>query len=178
MPASGVIGFASLFIWPHSLFSPFSYTTSWKKTREGLLMYNYWTVDSRNIQSVFFYCSWLLFGVLLVCMTQDSDWGYPSRFCLGIKPLLSPTAALYTTQGLGNLWFAVAVLKMVFPGGSAVKNLHAVQETTVRSLGQKDPLEKEMAIHSTILAWRIPCTEEPGGLQSMGSQKSWARLSD
>ena len=49
-------------------------------------------------------------------MMQDSDWGYPSRFYLGIKPLLLPTAALYTIQGLGNLWFVVAVLKMGFPG--------------------------------------------------------------
>ena len=52
-----------------------------------------------------------------------------------------------------------------------VKNPPAMQETRVRSLGQKDPLEKEMATHSSILAWRIPRTEEPGGLQSMGSQR-------
>ena len=48
-----------------------------------------------------------------------------------------------------------------------VKNLPAMQ---IRSLGQEDPLEEEMAAHSSILAWRIPWTEEPGGLQSMGSQ--------
>ena len=52
-----------------------------------------------------------------------------------------------------------------------VKNLPAVQETWVQSLGWEDPLEKEMATHSSILAWRIPRTEEPGGLQSMGSQR-------
>ena len=52
-----------------------------------------------------------------------------------------------------------------------VKNLPAVQETWVRSLGWEDPLEKEMATHSRILAWRIPWTEEPGGLQSLGSQR-------
>ena len=52
-----------------------------------------------------------------------------------------------------------------------VKSLPAVQETRIRSLGQEDPLEKEMATHSSILAWRIPWTEEPGGLQSMGSQR-------
>ena len=51
-----------------------------------------------------------------------------------------------------------------------VKNLSAMQETQVQSLGQEDPLEKEMATHSSILAWRIPWTEEPGGRQSMGSQ--------
>ena len=53
-----------------------------------------------------------------------------------------------------------------------VKNLPAMWKTQVRSLGWEDPLEKEMAIHSNILAWRIPWTEEPGGLQSMGSQDS------
>ena len=52
-----------------------------------------------------------------------------------------------------------------------VKNLHAMQETQVRFLGQEDPLGKGMATHSSILAWRIPCTAEPGGLQSMGSQR-------
>ena len=52
-----------------------------------------------------------------------------------------------------------------------IKHLPAVQETQVRSLGWEDPLEKEMATHSSILAWRIPWTEEPGGLQSMGSQR-------
>ena len=52
-----------------------------------------------------------------------------------------------------------------------VKIPPAMQETRVQSLGQKDSLEKEMAFHSSILAWRIPRTEEPGGLQSMGSQR-------
>ena len=51
------------------------------------------------------------------------------------------------------------------------KNLPAVQETRVRSLGWEDPLEEGMATHSSILAWRIPWTEEPGGLQPMGSQR-------
>ena len=52
-----------------------------------------------------------------------------------------------------------------------VGNLPAVLETKVQSLGQEDPLEEEMANHSSILAWEIPWTEEPGGLQSMGSQR-------
>ena len=52
-----------------------------------------------------------------------------------------------------------------------VKNLPAMQETRVQSLGQEDPLEKEMATHSSVLAWKIPQTEEPGRLQSMGSQR-------
>ena len=52
-----------------------------------------------------------------------------------------------------------------------VKRLPTMQESQVRSLGGEDPLDKEMAIHSSILAWKIPWTEEPGGLQSMRSQK-------
>ena len=52
-----------------------------------------------------------------------------------------------------------------------VKNLPAMQGTQVQSLGQEDPLEKGMATHSSILAWRIPWTEKPGGLQSMGFQR-------
>ena len=52
-----------------------------------------------------------------------------------------------------------------------VKNLPAMRETWVQSLGWEDALEKGKAIHSSILAWRIPWTEEPGGLQSMGSQR-------
>ena len=60
---------------------------------------------------------------------------------------------------------------MDFPSGSAVKNLSAMQEPQVQSLGQEDPLEEGMATHSSILAWRIPCTEEPGRLQSTGLQR-------
>ena len=52
-----------------------------------------------------------------------------------------------------------------------VKNLSTMQETWLRSLSREDPLEKKMATHSGILAWRIPRTEEPGGLQSMGSKR-------
>ena len=52
-----------------------------------------------------------------------------------------------------------------------VKCLPAMRETRVRSLGQEDPLEKEMATHSSILAWKIPWTEEPGGVQSIRSQR-------
>ena len=53
-----------------------------------------------------------------------------------------------------------------------VKNLPAMQETRVRSLGWEDPLEKGVATHSSILAWKIPQTEEPGGLQSTGHKES------
>ena len=67
-----------------------------------------------------------------------------------------------------------------FPSGSDYKkNLHAMQETWVQSLGREDPLEKGIATHSSILAWRIPWTEKPGGLQSMKLQRvrhNWAHM--
>ena len=56
-------------------------------------------------------------------------------------------------------------------GAQTVENLPAMQETQVQSLGREDPLEKGIATHSSILAWRVPWTEEPGGLQSMGLQR-------
>ena len=72
--------------------------------------------------------------------------------------------------------FTIALMNLedfmlVIPVAQMVKNLPAMQEIQVRSLGQEDPLEKEMAIHSSVLAWKIPWTEESGGLQSMGSQR-------
>ena len=59
-----------------------------------------------------------------------------------------------------------------------VNNLPAMQDTHVGPLGQEDPLEMEMTSYSCILAWEIPWTKEPGGLQSMESQNSWTQLSD
>ena len=52
-----------------------------------------------------------------------------------------------------------------------IKNLPAMQETQVQSLSREDPLERDMATHSSILAWKVPWTEEPDGLQTMGSQR-------
>ena len=75
--------------------------------------------------------------------------------------------AVADKDAVGSLWqasWASLVAQMV-------KNLPAVRENQVRSLGQEDPLEKGMAPHSSILAWRIPQTEEPGSLQFMGLQK-------
>ena len=64
-----------------------------------------------------------------------------------------------------------------FPGGSVVKNPPAMQEMQVWSLGQEDPLEEEVTTHHSVLAWETPWREEPGGLQSTGSQRvrhDWA----
>ena len=69
------------------------------------------------------------------------------------------------------LYISTAVLAVVIRLAQRVKCLPAMQETRVRSLGWEDPLEKEMVTHSSILAWRIPWTEEPSGIQSTGSQR-------
>ena len=69
-----------------------------------------------------------------------------------------------------NYGFLGVYAEWGFHGGSVVKNLPAIQETQVQSLAQEYLLEKEMATHSCILAWRIPWTEKPSGLQSMGLQ--------
>ena len=76
------------------------------------------------------------------------------------KPL--PAARCNPTRVEGTLWLVA----------QRVKNPAAVQEARVQSLGGEDPLEKEVATHCSVLAWRIPWTEEPGGLQSMGSRES------
>ena len=77
---------------------------------------------------------------------------------------------VFTKKKLDNLWASLVV--------QMVKNLHAVQKTQVQSLGREDPLEKRMATHFSILAWRIPWTEELGRLQSIGVVKIWTLLSD
>ena len=66
----------------------------------------------------------------------------------------------------------------IFQGGSVVKNPPAKQKTQVQSLGQEDPWEKEMSTHSSIPAWEIPWTEEPGRLQSKESERSCTWLSN
>ena len=76
---------------------------------------------------------------------------------------------------VGDCWFRGYFRDSL--GAQMVKNLPAMQDTLVQSLGGQDPLEKGMATHSSILAWRIPWTEEPGRIQSKGSQ-SRTRLSD
>ena len=80
---------------------------------------------------------------------------------------------------LGRINLYLSDMKQLWASlvAQSVKNLRAVQETRVRSLNWEDPLEREMAAHSSILAWKIPWTEEPGRLPSMGSQRvrhDWA----
>ena len=79
--------------------------------------------------------------------------------------------ALSSCYERGLLFIAVASLVTVSLVAQTVKHLPTMQDTPVRPLGQEDPLEKEMAPHSSTLAWKTPWTEEPGRLQSMGSQR-------
>ena len=77
-----------------------------------------------------------------------------------------------------TLSLKICIRDLGLPGGSVVKNPPTSAGEQGLALGKKDSLEKEMATHSSILAWKIPWTEEAGGLLSMGSQKSWTRLRD
>ena len=107
-----------------------------------------------------------------ILISSDSSRSHPNVS----KPacLTSPRMPVLTALGFSEHF----VLSSVFTGGSVVKNLPAKQETRVRSLGQEDFLEKEMATHPSILAQKIPWTEEPGRLQSMELQKNWTQLSN
>ena len=88
---------------------------------------------------------------------------------LSIWDLLKPFADM--TQNFIFAYLMYLTKLPTFTGGSVVEDLPAMQEMRVQSLGWKDPLEEEMATHSSIPVWEILWTEEPGGLQSMGSQK-------
>ena len=88
---------------------------------------------------------------------------------------------LHCRRILSHLSYQEGILNvyhMDFPGDLVVKNPPAMQETQVRSLGREDPLEKKIATHSSIFAWEVQWTEEPGKLLSMGLQKNRTQLSD
>ena len=91
--------------------------------------------------------------------------------------LLIPSSSMWIVLTSGWSFFLKYLFISLAMLAQRLKRLPAMQETWVLSLGRKDPLEKEMATHSSILAWRIPWTEKPGGLQSTGSQRvghDWA----
>ena len=101
------------------------------------------------------------------CQPQTSDRETEPH---GYSPVVSPHRVSHVTSLGLDLSYKSSLV------AQRVKNLPAVQQIRVQSLGQEDPLEKEMATHSSTLAWRMPWTEEPGKLQSMGLQ-SRTRLS-
>ena len=90
-----------------------------------------------------------------------------SRLLATLYPLLDlPSSCISTRPPLKkNIYLAASLVAQM------VKHLPAMQETRVRSLGRENPLEEETATHSSTLAWKIPWTEEPGGLQPMGLQR-------
>ena len=136
----------------------------------------------------------------MLCCRADVEWWVPggeSSNRASTRFLLRSISIASIASGFGcngNLYFSVGKERSVgartaseqamgcwtkdhfffwgFPGGWVVKNPPAMQETRVRSLGPEDPLEKGMVTHSSILAWEIPWTEEPGGLQSIGLEES------
>ena len=97
-------------------------------------------------------------GLLILLAVDGQLGGFQFEVALNLAPEQIPRSGI-----AGSLGASQVVLM--------VKNLPAMQETWVQSLSWKDPLEKGMATPSSILAWRIPWTEEPGGLQSMGLQR-------
>ena len=110
-----------------------------------------------------------IFAVSIVYLFQNVLWLEPCSFVFSPDWLFS----------LSNVHLRFHVFSQGFPNGPVVKNPPAKQKICIRSLGRKDPLEKEMAAHSSILAWRIPWTEELDRLQLMVSQRvghDWSNL--
>ena len=105
--------------------------------------------------------------------STSSSNKYSGLISLGLTDLFS-----LQSKGLSRVFSRTTVWKHQFLVAQTVKNLPEMQKTQLQSLGQEGPLEKGMASHSSILAWTIPWTEEPGGLQSRGSQRvghDWAK---
>ena len=121
--------------------------------------------------------------MLFLCLLQCTNIRVPATVPARANALLSSrsrgqqwgVSTIVSSSRLGfGLWFCLLRASLL---AQRVKCLPALRDTQVRSLVWEDPLEKEMATHSSILAWRIPWTEEPGRLQSMGSQRvrhEWA----
>ena len=119
-----------------------------------------------NFYSLLLFSNCIRRGILSLSFLKCLGFYSCFTFCCDrwIEKLVELFTRLQTIELPNNI--------MGFPGGSVLKNPPAVAEGVGLILDQEDPLEKEMATHSSILAWEIPWTEEPGGLQSMGSQKS------
>ena len=98
----------------------------------------------------------MVLGLIQLQVTENQNQDFWKKEFVG----------LHTERGSSkSTSFSIVNASLV---AQTVKNLLAVQETRIQSLGQEDPLEKGKATHFSVLAWRIPCTEEPGGLQSTG----------
>ena len=103
-------------------------------------------------------------------LTQENRFKHPEK-------KIAKLNLVYIKKSHIMIKFSLALASRASLVAQTLKNLPSTQETWIRSLSQEDSLEKEMATHPSILAWRIPWTEEPGGLQSMGLQ-SWTRATN
>ena len=132
--------------------------------RQGL------SLDKLHFDAPILFFFLLLHVVTMSRMKSDNflQWSAYMVFLQNWSPLKACRLWLFSSTERWQFWLSSQSSLVA----QLVKNLPTVQETRVRSLGWGDPLEKEMATHSSILAWKISQTEEPGGLQSMGSQRA------
>ena len=154
---------------PNSLMS----SSSFLVTSLGFLMYSH--VSSANSEVL------LLFKFVFLLFLLWLLWLGLSKLCWMIVVRVNVLVLFLNLEEiLSEYDFTIEFdLSWGFPRGSTVNNLPVTQEIQVWSLGREDPLEKGMATHSSILAWRIPQTEDPGGLQSMGLHRAgynWSNL--
>ena len=154
--------------WPK--YWSFSFSISPSSEHPGLIaLFKSWHYLLRVCFNSFFVCVLYLFSLL----AEKAEVIGPTTTSIQLLTAMWPSGGIIPQNSLtlsGNS-------SLRFRGGSDSKESVWMQETWVQSLGQKATLEKGIAAHSTILAWRIPWTEEPGGLQSMGSQRvghKWA----
>ena len=110
-----------------------------------------------------FYCELLHVTIIITCYLQWTP--HLCNIWSAIIEIIAMSETVLTSQDQRSHWVSTYLVVQM------INNLPVMQETRVRSFGQEDPLEKGMITHSNILAWRIPGTEEPGGLQSMGLQR-------
>ena len=169
-------------LWPHELYS--SWNSPGQNTGVSSLSFLQRVFPTQGSKPGLLHCRWILYQLSQKGSPRILEWvAYP--FSSRSSQPTNQTGVSCIAGGFFTNWAVreahirpLLVLTWGFPGGSAVKNLPAVQELQeiqVWSLGQEDPLEKGMATHSSILAWRIPWTEKPAGIQSMWSQ-SWTWL--
>ena len=149
-----------------------------EKARHQLFIFS--VIPEKDLRCIFHKIQGLAFWLIhFLCLCSHlHQSSFPQSIPTPVSKFISSCTPHFLRGPLGQepLFLAPNItpilLLLGFPVAQMVKNLLAMQKTWVRFLGQEDPLEKGMATHSSILAWRIPWTEEPGGLQSMGSKRA------
>ena len=152
----------------------FLWTRHWKK----------WSLSVSLSLSPSFSISlnWMYLTILWVPLYRWENWGkmwnFPKSMSGNSEWMMTTWPKNLSYDSNPGRLFILSIPEMASLVTEMVKNLPAIQETWVQSLGQEDPLEKGMATHSSNLAWGMPWIEEPGGLQSMGVTKSQTQLSN